>query len=881
MDDAASRDLTTTIQSALGDGYRVKLELGGGGMSRVFLADDLELDRPIVVKVLPPELAAEVSVERFKREIQLAARLQHPHIVPLLSAGAKDGLLYFTMPFIAGESLRERLAHDDGLPIQEAVRFLRDVVDALAYAHASGVVHRDIKPDNVLIAGHHALVTDFGVSKALAMSAGTRAITSVGMAIGTPAYMSPEQAAADPTVDHRADIYSVGALGYELLTGRPPFTGRAPEMLVAHALRAPEPVRLHRPAVPPALEQMVMRCLEKRPADRWQSANELLSQLEALATPTSGMTASHSLPTRTVFGQRAITMVFALIAIGVAAGWWLSRVPPPYTVVSTNQVTNTPGLELDPAISPDAKFVAYAAGSIGQTRIFVRQIIGGVPRSLSEDPTGPQRTPRWSTDGQQITFIVGQALYTAPAFGGPARRLADVSGYEFAGPALSPDGSSIAYARYDGVYVRALAGGHERRLTTARWPSYIVWSPSGRRIAYVSDNPWFIYSGAMLGNIANSSVWSVAVATGRATRISDAGHLNASPSWTADERTLFFVSSLGGGRDIYSQALSRAGTPRGQPLRLTTGIDAHAISMSADGRHLAYTRLTTRSNPWWAPISPMGVTAFAAAKPITDEGQTVEGVAVSPDGAWLAYDSNRGGHQQIFKTRIAGGEPLQLTRDSADAFDPMWSRDGKMITYHSWATGSRDVFIMGSDGADARDITRRAGHEMGPAWSPDGARIIFISDRSGRWEMHSVGRSPAGQWGDDGQLTHDFGSGGRWAPDGKALVYISLTDTTLHVAGADGSHSRPLFDGHALGLRPQNIAFGRNPKAVVFQALERDGRHAFYSLSLDGAAPRLLFRFDDPARQPRRPEFDTDGRRLFFTLATTESDVWVLELVRR
>src|SRR6266581_9761999 len=212
-------DLLARLQAALGDAYRIEKELGGGGMSRVFLAQERELERQVVVKVLPPEMAAGLNAERFRREIQLAASLQHPHIAPLLAAGHADDLVYYTMPLIEGESLRAKLAREGELPIPESVRLLRDVADALAYAHARGVVHRDIKPDNVLVSDHHAVVTDFGVAKALSRSGGTSGLTSVGVALGTPAYMAPEQVAGDPGVDHRADIYALGAMAYEMLAG--------------------------------------------------------------------------------------------------------------------------------------------------------------------------------------------------------------------------------------------------------------------------------------------------------------------------------------------------------------------------------------------------------------------------------------------------------------------------------------------------------------------------------------------------------------------------------------------------------------------------------------------------------------------------------------
>jgi tetratricopeptide (TPR) repeat protein len=277
----------------------VQRELGGGGMSRVFLAEETRLGRHVVIKVLPPEMGAGVNAERFEREIQLAARLQHPHIVPLLTAGAHGDLLYYVMPYIQGESLRVKLAREGELPVADAVRVLREVVQALAYAHRHGVVHRDIKPDNVLLADGYALVTDFGVAKAVSASSGggETSLTSIGVALGTPAYMAPEQAAADPHVDHRADIYAVGALGYEMLCGRPPFVEATPQaVLAAHLTRTPEPLARFRPNVSPLLETLIARCLEKRPADRWQTAAELVPQLDALATPTVGVTPSATQP---------------------------------------------------------------------------------------------------------------------------------------------------------------------------------------------------------------------------------------------------------------------------------------------------------------------------------------------------------------------------------------------------------------------------------------------------------------------------------------------------------------------------------------------------------------------------------------------------------
>ena len=282
MTDALLNDL----KAALGEAYHIERELTGGGMSRVFVAREQALGRDVVIKVLPRELAAGVNRERFRREVQLAARLSHPYIVPLLHAGEAGELLWFTMPFIAGESLRHRLEAKGPLPLRDALQMLRDVVEALAYAHARGVVHRDIKPANILSDGQHGVVTDFGVAKALfaALPTGIAGHTTSGMAIGTPAYMAPEQLAADPAADHRVDLYAVGLLAYELLIGVSPFTAPSPTAtMTAQLTRTPEPLHTLRPEIPQSLSALIARCLAKNPSDRPADAQEIITELDRIS----------------------------------------------------------------------------------------------------------------------------------------------------------------------------------------------------------------------------------------------------------------------------------------------------------------------------------------------------------------------------------------------------------------------------------------------------------------------------------------------------------------------------------------------------------------------------------------------------------------------
>ncbi len=370
-------DLVAQLSAHVQDWCTIERELGGGGMSRVFVAFDRQLSRRVVFKVLPSTLTATLSVERFRREIMLAAGLQHPHIVPVLTSGEVDGLPYFVMPFIEGESLRARLIRGP-LSVRETVAVCKDVLSALAFAHARGVVHRDIKPDNVMLAGGAAVVTDFGVAKAIDQARtgrplrprdlppgvpGANTLTGAGVTLGTPAYMAPEQVAADPQVDHRADIYALGIVAYEMLAGAPPFHAATPAQLLAAQLSQPAPpVRSRRSDVPPPLAAIVMRCLEKEPAQRPRTATELLRMLES-PDVTSGDFVS---PARASWTGRRIASWSAVALIAFAA-----TTPFVWRSLDTRESPVTPALtgaaiEVAPFVAVGRDAAAEAA-SIGLT----------------------------------------------------------------------------------------------------------------------------------------------------------------------------------------------------------------------------------------------------------------------------------------------------------------------------------------------------------------------------------------------------------------------------------------------------------------------------------------------------------------------------------
>jgi serine/threonine-protein kinase len=342
------------LQEALGSAYQLERELTGGGMSRVFVATDRALGRTVVVKVLPPELAAGVNRDRFRREIQLVSQLQHPHIVTLLSAGESGDLLWYTMPYIEGESLRAALERKREFSVREVCRILHDIVDALAYAHKRGVIHRDIKPANILTQGSHALVTDFGVAKALSAAMPISGVTSAGIAIGTPAYMAPEQLAGDPNADHRLDLYAVGLLAYELLTGESPFSGPSPrETMAAQLTRDPQPLHEIQPLVPAALSHLVMRLLAKDPNARPTTADSVLDELDALTSmpmQTTPQRGGIEAPKRA--GRRTLLVALPLVAAAAVA----------VVVASRRDVSRD---RTDPNVVPSDSIIGTTLGARG------------------------------------------------------------------------------------------------------------------------------------------------------------------------------------------------------------------------------------------------------------------------------------------------------------------------------------------------------------------------------------------------------------------------------------------------------------------------------------------------------------------------------------
>jgi serine/threonine-protein kinase len=868
-------------------GYRIIRELGSGGMATVYLAHDTKHDRQVALKVVKPEAVARVGAERFLAEIRTTAHLRHPHILPLFDSGTEGRTLFYVMPFVEGESLRARLVRESSLPVGDAVRILHEVADALACAHAEGIVHRDVKPDNVLLSGRHVFLTDFGIAKAVqATGSNAPTMAATGLILGTPTYMAPEQAAGGPSVDHRADIFAFGAMAYEMLAGRPPAPGAPPLSSVRRGL-------------PAGLTALVMRCLEANPDDRWQRAEDLLIELDGVSLAETAVV--DAAVRRRRAGQKIRRAAVVLTVAALLGATWLAlrtRLSP-LSVGRITKVTREAGLEIDPALSPDGTRLAYIAGPAGGRRLMVRQTGGGPPIPITEVALGDaQRRPSWSPDGTQLVFQAGRQgigvrtagragnLYVISALGGPPRRLTSGLREGIAlSPAWSPDGTRIAFGGHDGIYLISASGGEPTRLTTTDDLAHSFhWSPDGARIAYVNGAVNFSMMEEQFGNTENSSLRVVTISNGEVESLTSGDWLDVSPLWTPDGRELLFVSNRGGGRDVYRLLLGRRGRPVGRPERLTSGLSAHSISLSRDGKLLAAASYTPRANLWSVDIPHDRVVSSAEAVRVTSGNEKIEKVVVSPDGQWLAFDSDRAGSADVWKVRLGGGDPEQVTRGPANEFVNAWSPEGQEIFFHTIrGTTHRDIMVAGADGTQIDTVLATPDEEQHASVSPDGNSLAYSGGPPGeRYDVYSISRPTRGApWTQPRRLTSRGGIDPKWSPDGRVIAYTNQGEVRL--VTPDGMSDRVLVQRASSTGRPQAqyVVWSPDGQTLYYKAHDEERRSTIWSVAMNGEPPRMLVQFADPARPSLRREFATDGRRFFFTIAEEESDISVIELERK
>jgi Tol biopolymer transport system component len=720
------------IRSGLAGRYAVERAVGAGGTATVYLAEDLRHRRKVAIKVLSPEITSHVGSARFLHEIEIAARLQHPHVLPVYDSGEASPatgqgrpFLFFVMPYVE-ESLAHRLAQGP-LPLGDAVRILSQVADALAFAHAQGVVHRDIKPDNVMLAGRHAMVADFGIAKALTVSLTDRPRTGPGAAIGTPYYMSPEQATGDSQVDGRADQYALGVVAYELLTGRLPFAGDSiAEILAAHMFGTPEHVNRLRPEVPPALAHVVMRCLEKEPRSRWQNTEELAEQVEAvaqlLATPPEAMLRIVAADQRRR-RVRGLAIVALLAAAGLIVAGALLRSPAaPAGAPMLQQVSFSGAIGMS-AISPDGRFLAYSSRDDGN--LFIQELAGGAPLEIGRALTHVL-TMRWSPDGSRLLaggrYQGEPGVYLFPRSGGEPRliRRARLAQWHPSGSKASvwdyPDKSMLTIDLVSGDSSRTALPG------TYDWLLDVEWSPSGERLAYATMSEPDRYALRIVE----------ADGTGARIVLVDTVPIG-SPRWHPKEKALYYLS---GRAELRKVRLHRSATgPKAGTVTLLDGMQSASgevpglitpFTITADARRLMYLKSLDYSNLWLLSGGTARVSRGASPARLTRGTAMRRGATLSPDMKWIAYLESSPEGTDLFRMPLAGGTPRRLTfsgRVSSRA--SAWSPDGTKLAFGIYDSGTIRLGVISADGGEVRMFPETSLPAMADvAWAPNG-QILY------------------------------------------------------------------------------------------------------------------------------------------------------------
>jgi len=830
------------LSDALADRYTFERELGAGGMATVYLAQDIKHDRKVAVKVLRPELGAVIGAERFLSEIKTTANLQHPHILGLIDSGDADGLLYYVMPFVEGETVRDRISREKQLPVADAVRIATEVAGALDYAHRHGVIHRDIKPENILLHDGSALVADFGIALAVS-TAGTR-MTETGMSLGTPHYMSPEQAMGEREISARSDVYALGCVLYEMLTGDPPFTGSTAQAIVARVVtEQPRSLTSQRHTIPSQVEAAVLTALEKLPADRFGTAAEFAAALvdPSYASRTTLLSAAavgspkDRARTRRVMAALAGT---AIVLAGLAAwGWFRPKPPAPVIRYSMGLPAaqamrqGIPGANL--AFSPDGSRLVYVGPGEGGDQLWVRDRdrLDATPLPGTLGATSPWFSP----DGDRIVFSAGTTfdLKIVPVTGGPPITLGTPGSGAGGGVTWGPDGwiyfdapPGLSRIRADGgtaepiILLDSAAGeiGHA-------WPAAL---PNGKGLLFRSRRNldptdfdvvaydfkkrerhvltkgllgryvapgYLVYlraDGAVLAAPFSQEKFeltgpAVPLFEGAMTKAFGGADLAISASGS-----LAYVpglaSSTGGVAELVHVSREGGITPLDPPVSFNPS-NNRAISLSPDGTRLALDLVGVASPDIWVkqlpsgPLSRLTFDGTSSTRPTwTSDGQTVLYVAV--------IDS---GQQSVWKKRADGSAAAELVwrLPKLGIAEATLSANGEWLIYRVNAPdGGRDIYGIrpGRDTVPTSLLTGRFS-EQGAALSPDGKWLAYSSNESGQFEVfvRPFPNTNSGRW----QISTRGGSAARWARSGRELYFESTNGDFMAVPIAPGATFSP------------------------------------------------------------------------------------------
>jgi tRNA A-37 threonylcarbamoyl transferase component Bud32 len=868
-----------TLQAALADRYIIEREIGAGGMATVYLAKDIRHKREVALKVLKPELGAVLGTERFLSEITVTANLQHPNLLPLFDSGEAGGLLFYVMPFVRGETLRAKLDREKQLSVDEAVRIAAAVASALQYAHEHGVIHRDLKPENILIQSGVPVIADFGIALAVQNAGGTR-VTQTGLSLGTPQYMSPEQATGDREIGPRSDIYSLGAVTYEMLSGEPPHSGNSAQAIIAKLMTSePQPLNTLRSTIPFNVVCAVEKALAKLPADRFASAAEFAMALQnpsfTIATKHGRANAEQTAALKRWKKYAALTLAVAALFLGVAL-WSVFRPAPPkpirrymlgldstealggalgriatapdgshfiYTSLpgpklihrQANQLRGTivPGVEeaYSPFFSPDGSRVGYWAPP---TTLKVVSLNGGPPIQISDSISAPGGC--FGPDGQiYATVAPGFSIVRfAESPGAPLKRVTRVDSasgeVSHIWPHVLPNGKGLLFTiRYGGRAVRGRASAiGVADLATCKHHVLVngvraIYSPSGHILYSTSEGTLMVASFDQ--NAMKMTGDPVAITEGL--RL---GSFGAADFSVSRDGTLSYITG-GTGADRELVWVGRDG--KADPVDAGWKATFNYPVISPDGKHLAVTLSSGTNAEVWVKQLDRGPSLK-----LTFEGTASAYPTWTPDGQNITYQSNVSGVQDIRTKRSDGSAQavLQL-HTNRDLAEPLWSRDGKWLVVRSSTTnaGRGDILAMrpGTDSALLPLVATKF-RELSPTLSPDGKWMAYMSDESGRDEIYVVPfpNVASAKW----PISTQGGEEPLWSHSGHEIFYRDGAGNLVSLA----VHTSPTFSAGATTTLFPARAYAANNARREYDVSADDKRFIFIRAVGGAVADKLI-----------------------------------------